>query len=1009
MSLATLLAATSALPVIADGPATGPRGLSDCNNNGVDDALDIDPADPDGNGEVSPDCDGNLRPDECDIGVEKGLLAPADGEANDEFGTTLAASGQFAIFGATGDDDGGLNAGAAYIYRFDGATWIQEQKLVASDAAQQTFFGKSVAIEGDVAVVSSFLTNGASSAGAYVFRFNGATWIEEQKLVPTGDLLQGGHRVAISGNLIALCVPQGPASNYTGLLIAYQYDGSSWLQMDVLEEPLNSSISYCSSLSLAGDVAVVGARGTDDLTNIPDGRAFVYRFAAGEWQKEATLTAGIIVQDFGYDVAIRGNDIIVGSATIFDAHPGYTFFRYDSGAWIRQLTPSGDFPSATSLSVAVTDDYAAAGYGGFAYSGYTRSGVRVFRRTAQGFEYDKIVYGENIPSGQFLDDIAISGNQLLAADPDLNVHGQRSGGVYVFDLLASYDCNNNLIPDGCELIDNDCDGNGIPDDCQNDCNGNGVTDDCESYIDCNLNRIPDDCELTDNDCNNNGIPDDCETDCNHNGVPDECEALADCDQNGVPDICEIDDSNDCNNNDVLDSCESLAWTFQQRVDAPVGVDFGASISLAIVSPGKFLVGDPEHGQVHVWENVCEWANPQGEAFHTFSGSASLRFGYAVAGRQERLLVGAPQNVGETGGPATLNYYDCAHSDEVFITGFSPQGPSGEFGHAVGFSRVHGASSYDQYAVGAPGDDNEATDAGAVYLFRPEPNGPPLYDYDYVQHQRLSASDASADARFGAGLAIEGNTLAITAPRHSGGGALYVFRLVGETWLEETVITADSTADGGPFGERVSIDRDRIIVGTPPTVTLVPVGSATIPHVFHYDGANWGEETAFDFPTLDPAPDLIRDYGASVSISSGIAATSSSFSFTLSPPMPFPHSGFVDVRRWTGDAWTTDAIIDEPEASGFSDFGRAVALKGSYLAVASADRDAVYLFRRCEPQDLPGDIDADGDVDLDDANALVAVLLDAPLAPGHVARSDLNSDGQENGLDIDAFITALLGP
>ncbi len=65
---------------------------------------------------------------------------------------------------------------------------------------------------------------------------------------------------------------------------------------------------------------------------------------------------------------------------------------------------------------------------------------------------------------------------------------------------------------------------------ENDCNGNGVPDECELMDnDCNTNGVPDDCELTDNDCNFNGVPDDCEdniTDCNNNGWIDLCELAA---------------------------------------------------------------------------------------------------------------------------------------------------------------------------------------------------------------------------------------------------------------------------------------------------------------------------------------------------------------------------------------------------------------------------------------------------------------------------------------------------
>lgn len=40
---------------------------TDCNSNGKPDDCDLNPADPDGNGSTSPDCNGNFIPDECEV------------------------------------------------------------------------------------------------------------------------------------------------------------------------------------------------------------------------------------------------------------------------------------------------------------------------------------------------------------------------------------------------------------------------------------------------------------------------------------------------------------------------------------------------------------------------------------------------------------------------------------------------------------------------------------------------------------------------------------------------------------------------------------------------------------------------------------------------------------------------------------------------------------------------------------------------------------------------------
>ncbi len=58
---------------------------------------------------------------------------------------------------------------------------------------------------------------------------------------------------------------------------------------------------------------------------------------------------------------------------------------------------------------------------------------------------------------------------------------------------------------------------------------------------------------------------------------------------------------------------------------------------------------------------------------------------------------------------------------------------------------------------------------------------------------------------------------------------------------------------------------------------------------------------------------------------------------------------------------------------------------------------------------PGDIDADGDIDLADTAALAAVLVGNPLNPAHASRCDLNDDTNVDGRDIAAFVELILVP
>jgi hypothetical protein len=114
------------------------------------------------------------------------------------------------------------------------------------------------------------------------------------------------------------------------------------------------------------------------------------------------------------------------------------------------------------------------------------------------------------------------------------------------------------------LQHDDCNDNGISDECDVDCGNPGCAPPCGGSEDCNGNTIPDDCER---DCDGDGTPNDCETDlrerdCNFDGICNGIEIAAcppgtpsceDCDDNGVPDKCDP----DINRNGVPDACDPV--------------------------------------------------------------------------------------------------------------------------------------------------------------------------------------------------------------------------------------------------------------------------------------------------------------------------------------------------------------------------------------------------------------------------------------------------------------------
>ena len=115
------------------------------------------------------------------------LIAP-DADPNDNLGHTVGISNGTAIVGAHRDDDGGDDAGAAYIFRDDRAdNWIEIDKLIADEAAPGDRFGWAVDVHNHTAIVGAFLHDGENNitdaGAAYIFEHDGrGNWSQTTKL-----------------------------------------------------------------------------------------------------------------------------------------------------------------------------------------------------------------------------------------------------------------------------------------------------------------------------------------------------------------------------------------------------------------------------------------------------------------------------------------------------------------------------------------------------------------------------------------------------------------------------------------------------------------------------------------------------------------------------------------------------------------------------------------------------------------------------------------------------------
>ena len=137
--------------------------------------------------------------------TEQAKLTASDGTAGDYFGISVAISGDTVVVGAYGDDVGSNgDQGSAHVFVRRGSDWTQQAQLIASDGAASDYFGGSVAISGDTVVVGAYGDDGgdAGQGSAYVFARSGTTWTEQAKLTASDGAANDyfGRSVAMSGD-----------------------------------------------------------------------------------------------------------------------------------------------------------------------------------------------------------------------------------------------------------------------------------------------------------------------------------------------------------------------------------------------------------------------------------------------------------------------------------------------------------------------------------------------------------------------------------------------------------------------------------------------------------------------------------------------------------------------------------------------------------------------------------------------------------------------------------------
>ena len=745
-------------------------------------------------------------------------LTASEPAAYDAFGRSVAVDGGTVVVGAVKDDDGGTDSGSVYVFSEPASGWVSAAsnvKLTASDPASYDYFGVSVAVDGATVVVGAYEDDdgGTDAGSAYVFSEPAGGWVSASSDVKlTASDPAGGDRfgwsVAVDGGTVVVGA-YGDDDGGTRSGSAYVFSGpaSGWVSAtsDVKLTASDPAAydNFGRSVAVDGATVVVGARADDDGgTN--SGSVHVFSEPAGGWvsaSSDVKLTASDPARDdrFGVSVAVDGGTIVVGAdqdddggsasgsvyvfraaawAAVPDSAPGgvnatsHTVthlssagyeFRVRAANSVGVSVPSAGATATASLTVPAqpTSLLAAPANNGEVALGWDAAADS----SIAGYEFDFEAEIANLAASDAADDdhfgrsVAVDGDTMVVGAPTLLSNAREGAAfVYVKDAGVWSQVAKLTASDGHS----------------GDLFGWSVAIDGATVV---VGAYGDD---------DGG--------------------------SGSGSVYVF--------SEPASGWASVAGSVKLTAADPAAVDaFGYSVAVdgATVVVGAY--GDDDggsaSGSAYVFsEPAGGWVSAASSVKLTAADpAADDAFGWSVAVDGATVVVGA--YLDDDGGTDSGSVYVFSEPAGGWVSATSSvkltaadSAADDLFGRSVA---VDGGT----VVVGADGDDDGGTDSGSAYVFS-EPAGGWVSATSDV---KLTASDAAADDLFGYSVAVDGAMVVVGADRDDDGGtdsgSVYVFSEPAGGWASATSdakLTASDPAASDRFGYSVAVDDGTVVIG-----------------------------------------------------------------------------------------------------------------------------------------------------------------------------------------------------
>ncbi|HUS29756.1 MAG TPA: hypothetical protein VMZ53_14730 [Kofleriaceae bacterium] len=258
-------------------------------------------------------------------------LPAIKGNTDNLFGSELALSDTELFIG-----ESLAGNGRVHVYAFENDAW---KKTATLQPGKTGNFGADVDVDGDTLAVSAIedRQRGKSAGAVFVFERKAGAWKQTAKLVPDKPNYQFGWQLALSGNTLVVGAPWDAGNAHRGSVFVYERVDGTWKLSTTLVAPTRTGTDlFGYDVAVSGDHIAVGSLSAKGAPK-DSGAAYVFeRGPDGTWPLVSTLVSDdrSARDSFGNDVALVGDAVIVGA-------PAHVGGMLRGAVYVFQRKPDG--------------------------------------------------------------------------------------------------------------------------------------------------------------------------------------------------------------------------------------------------------------------------------------------------------------------------------------------------------------------------------------------------------------------------------------------------------------------------------------------------------------------------------------------------------------------------------------------------------------------------------------------------------------------------------------------